>query len=393
MGKKKATNKEQATGNATDWQRAWADLRKEFEQRPTQTEDGILRYGNRTDSFASQPPENSAIFQDERSSLQSIAGRLYHEANLFNQIFSSVTNSIRELGKTSFSLEELQDTIARLFDNPAGAAPRRKPPGKTLEKFGTPHFSSISPDVTSGLDSAWRNILSLPATTGLPFSDHHIKTIENSLFGSIGTPLPLGEIGFGEKWHKNSQQSFQQLFLFYQSLQEFCSFLYLMLPEALEVLDQLIQNHTISDDRTSLVSLYDLWLQALEEAYRRITESDEYSRTFGNLINSFITLRLCGTGFTEQVSGVFNLPTQKELDHAHQTQHVLRKQHSEIREELDEVQVQRKIDEANHDAQMQQLTSEVEQLKDQINQLKNLIEDKKTDISKDKTDPDSDRMH
>ncbi len=64
-------------------------------------------------------------------------------------------------------------------------------------------------------------------------------------------------------------------------------------------------------------ALFDLWVDAAEEAYAQIALSPEFREAYGNLVNSQMRLRGGIQCEVEQVSEMFGMPTRSELDGAH----------------------------------------------------------------------------
>ena len=67
----------------------------------------------------------------------------------------------------------------------------------------------------------------------------------------------------------------------------------------------------------SVRALFDLWVDAAEEAYAQTALSLEYRRTYGDLVNAQMRLRAALQAIAEQAAGVLGLPGRTELDSAH----------------------------------------------------------------------------
>ncbi|MDH5823488.1 class III poly(R)-hydroxyalkanoic acid synthase subunit PhaE [Luteimonas sp. RD2P54] len=64
-------------------------------------------------------------------------------------------------------------------------------------------------------------------------------------------------------------------------------------------------------------ALFDLWIDAAEEAYAEIALSEEFRAVYGRLVNAQMRLRAGIQREVEQVSAMFGMPTRSELDGAH----------------------------------------------------------------------------
>ena len=68
---------------------------------------------------------------------------------------------------------------------------------------------------------------------------------------------------------------------------------------------------------SSARALFDLWVDAAEEAYAEAALSPEYRKIYGAMVNAQMTLRSCVQGMTEQAAGSMGLPGRTEVDSAH----------------------------------------------------------------------------
>ncbi|MGV8923860.1 MAG: class III poly(R)-hydroxyalkanoic acid synthase subunit PhaE [Thermomonas sp.] len=63
--------------------------------------------------------------------------------------------------------------------------------------------------------------------------------------------------------------------------------------------------------------LFDLWIDAAEEAYAETALSPEFRKVYGAMVNAQMTLRSSVQGMTEQAAGTMGLPGRTEVDSAH----------------------------------------------------------------------------
>jgi polyhydroxyalkanoate synthesis regulator phasin len=94
----------------------------------------------------------------------------------------------------------------------------------------------------------------------------------------------------------------------------------------------------------SLRALYDLWVDAMEEAYAEIALSPEFRDVYGSLVNAQMRMRSQIQQEVERIATDFGMPTRSELDSIGQRLHDLRREvrnggragaSSEIRREVD----------------------------------------------------------
>jgi class III poly(R)-hydroxyalkanoic acid synthase PhaE subunit len=76
----------------------------------------------------------------------------------------------------------------------------------------------------------------------------------------------------------------------------------------------------------SLRGLYDLWVDAAEEAYAEIALSDEFRTVYGDLVNAQMRVRSHVQAEVERLGGELGMPTRSELNSVHKRLHELRRQ-------------------------------------------------------------------
>ncbi len=73
-------------------------------------------------------------------------------------------------------------------------------------------------------------------------------------------------------------------------------------------------------------ALYDLWVDAAEEAYAEIALSDEFRKVYGDVVNSQMRVRQAIQQEVERMSTDFGMPTRSELNSVHKRLHELRRE-------------------------------------------------------------------
>ena len=64
-------------------------------------------------------------------------------------------------------------------------------------------------------------------------------------------------------------------------------------------------------------ALFDLWLDAAEEAYAEVALSPEFRKSYGAMVNAQMKLRQAVQGEVEQAAAQMGMPTRTEVDSAH----------------------------------------------------------------------------
>ncbi len=202
----------------------------------------------------------------------------------------------------------------------------------------------------------------------LPFNPANVSNIEESL-NTIRTK------SLGSSWQHEIYSGFQLMNAFYQSYHKLQAIVALSIPQAALNFEKRIVNDIPTDkDIFSISDLYSIWIECCEEAYLHTTASEEFSITYGALINIYCELKLATANCTETISTFSGLPTQKDLDSSYKEQYILRKQQHSMQEDLNTIQHQRVIDNQVNTDKIDNLTSEIEILKQQISQLKGLLD-------------------
>src|SRR5690606_2645566 len=64
-------------------------------------------------------------------------------------------------------------------------------------------------------------------------------------------------------------------------------------------------------------ALFDLWIDAAEEAYAEVALSSEFRKSYGAMVNAQMKLRQAVQGQVEQAAAELGMPTRTEVDAAH----------------------------------------------------------------------------
>jgi len=80
---------------------------------------------------------------------------------------------------------------------------------------------------------------------------------------------------------------------------------------------KLSEHEALGSQLTSARALFDLWIEAAEEAYSAIALSDEFREIYGAFANAHMRLRAALQGEVEQIASQYGMPTRSEVDAAH----------------------------------------------------------------------------
>jgi class III poly(R)-hydroxyalkanoic acid synthase PhaE subunit len=81
-------------------------------------------------------------------------------------------------------------------------------------------------------------------------------------------------------------------------------------------------------------ALFDLWIDAAEEAWAEIALSAEFRRVYGEMVNAQMRLRLAVQGQIEQVAALLGLPTRSEVNGSHRKLAALEREVRALRRQL-----------------------------------------------------------
>lgn len=81
--------------------------------------------------------------------------------------------------------------------------------------------------------------------------------------------------------------------------------------------DKLLEREEPGRQLTTARALFDLWIDAAEEAYAEIALSPEFRQVYGELVNAQMRLRNDIQKEIEQVNAMLGMPTRTEVDAAH----------------------------------------------------------------------------
>ena len=76
----------------------------------------------------------------------------------------------------------------------------------------------------------------------------------------------------------------------------------------------------------SIRALYDLWVDAAEEAYAEIALSDEFRKVYGDVVNAQMRVRSQMQAEVERIGVDLGMPTRSELNSVHKRLHELRRE-------------------------------------------------------------------
>jgi hypothetical protein len=83
-------------------------------------------------------------------------------------------------------------------------------------------------------------------------------------------------------------------------------------------------------------ALFDVWIDAAEEAWSEVAMSEEYRVVYGDYVNAQMALRIAVVREVEQMTGALGLPTRSEVDGSHRKLAALEREVRRLKSQLAE---------------------------------------------------------
>ena len=188
----------------------------------------------------------------------------------------------------------------------------------------------------SDIGRAWRSALGMadPVPAHNPFADI-FRSMQGGAHGMDGwmqqmRPWLENLQRDGDRWmhlptfglSREHQERWQQLAQAYQDYQrqvaEYDQLMLQVAQDAFARFERKLEEHAEPGRQLpNARALFDLWIDAAEEAYAKVAMSDDFRHAYGGLANAQARLRLGVQREVEQVCTQFGMPTRTEVDSAH----------------------------------------------------------------------------
>ena len=188
----------------------------------------------------------------------------------------------------------------------------------------------------SDIGRAWRSALGMadPVPAQNPFADI-FRSMQGGAHGLDGwmqqmRPWLENLQRDGNRWmhlptfglSREHQERWQHLAQAYQDYQrqvgEYDQLMLQVAQDAFVRFERKLEEHAEPGRQLqSARALFDLWIDAAEEAYAKVAMSDDFRHAYGGLANAQARLRLGVQREVEQVCAQFGMPTRTEVDSAH----------------------------------------------------------------------------
>jgi polyhydroxyalkanoate synthase subunit PhaE len=164
-----------------------------------------------------------------------------------------------------------------------------------------------------GINAQW--LEKLPITPGGDWQTHLQKF--------LGMP----GVGYTREWQEDMQKVASLWIEHQKAYQEYAEIFTHVGTDTVTRLQNKLQTlHTAENPLSTLREIYDLWVDAAEDAYAEITNTEEYAQANARLINSLMAYKQKARTMIDELQGMMNMPTRRELNSVHKRLHDIKKQ-------------------------------------------------------------------
>lgn len=147
--------------------------------------------------------------------------------------------------------------------------------------------------------------------------------------------LGMPAFGFAREHQERLQALMQAQVDYQEQTSAYNALMAKAIQRAYEVFeDKLAERSAPGRQLQSARAMFDLWIDAAEEAYAEIALSPEFRTVYGQLANAQMRVRAGVQRQVEEVSGMFGMPTRSEVDAAHRKVAELERQLRRLRDQL-----------------------------------------------------------
>ena len=153
--------------------------------------------------------------------------------------------------------------------------------------------------------------------------------------------LSVPGLGYNREQQERVQALARHLLTYHEALRAYkLAFAKTALASLDSVQKRLQALHEEGKTIESLRALYDMWVDASEEAYGDFAMSDEYQVVYGDLVNALMQVRKDMNELADQQYHLMNLPTRPEIDTMQRRQQENRRENRQLRREIAELRAQ-----------------------------------------------------
>ena len=153
--------------------------------------------------------------------------------------------------------------------------------------------------------------------------------------------LSMPGLGYNREQQEHLQGLARHLLTYHDALRAYkLAFAKTALASLESVQKRLQDMHEKGEKIDSLRGLYDMWVDASEEAYADFATSDEYQVVYGDLVNALMRVRQDMNELAEQHYVLMNIPTRSVINTMQHRQQENRRENRHLRREIAELRAQ-----------------------------------------------------
>lgn len=316
-----ADGNERDKGPGRDWAEAqrkywdaWLELSRqapEGSQPWQQALEGMLKFMG--------PPAGAGTTGSE------VSDRLLEQGRAFFQFGDEMMGLLRQMQSAAQAGEAWQARFAH------GLETLREGFGKAGEEAAEAAQGALA---FWGLPlDTWRRVSSAFSTLPGDFLGGLKNEGISHLHAGVERSLSAPALGYTREWQEQAQHG-ARLWLDYQKAQQdYAELLGHVNSAALEhLLTRLEKMAEAGEQVDNLRGIYDLWVDASEEAYAEVVATTGYAERHGRMVNALMAWKHHAQLMSEEFTTAANLPGKREMDTAHRRIQALRREVNDLRE-------------------------------------------------------------
>ncbi len=157
-----------------------------------------------------------------------------------------------------------------------------------------------------------------PGAAGIEQWMQHAAPMLEAWQGQVGGLLGMPAFGPGREQQERWQSLLQARLDYQQAMAAYAALLLQSSQRAFAVFEDKLTEHSEPGRQLdSARGLFDLWIDAAEQAWSEIALSQEYREVYGKLTNAQMRVRAGVQGQVERMTGQFGMPTRTEVNSGH----------------------------------------------------------------------------
>ena len=327
---------------------AWAQLSQTMSPEAKQSSTAsVTDAWSKAMEYWGQSQSSTGMMPNE---IQHVYTKLIEQAkvyNMFSEQMSGFMKTYNELDKTSSDWQQQLESCIN-----------------GMESFFSEHGTDATNTIKQ-MQNVWQQMST--ETRQNPFSsasmmpDDFLQQFNSdSLQSAAEKYLSMPGIGYTRESQEQHLKSIKLWGEYQKASNEFNSANSRVNTKALEGLKKKIFKLAEEDKNiSSLREIYDLWVDANEDAYAEFVYSEEYTQLYSAMVNSLMAFKQHNQKFVDKSLSEMNIPTQKGMD-------TVKQRLQEVRRELFDMRNKFKVDQQ----QIKQLHKEVADLRKEVKVLK-----------------------